>query len=70
LLKLGVKGIPKARAYVVIGKPREELEGEILILPSGLWAEKEGTVINAFNMELKVGRAREPKYSVKDVFSL
>lgn len=69
LLKLGVKGIPKARAYIVIGKPRGELEGDTLVIPSGLWAEKEGTVINAFNMKLKVGRAREPEYSVRDVFS-
>ncbi len=70
LLKLGVKGLPEAEAYVVIGKPRKELKGDVLALPSGLWAEKEGTIINAFNMELKVSKAREPEYSAKDIFSL
>jgi len=70
LLKLGVKGLPEAEAYVVIGKPRKSLKGDVLALPSGLWAEKEGTIINAFNMELRVNKAREPEYSVKEIFSL
>ncbi|EHR77919.1 glutamate synthase [Thermococcus litoralis DSM 5473] len=70
LLKLGVKGLPEAEAYVVIGKPRKGLKGDVLALPSGLWAEKEGTIINAFNMELRVNKAREPEYSVKEIFSL
>ena len=70
MLKLGVKGLPEAEAYVVIGKPRKGLKGDVLVLPSGLWAEKEGTIINAFNMELRVNKAREPEYSVKEIFSL
>ncbi|NJD99972.1 FAD-dependent oxidoreductase [Thermococcus sp. LS1] len=59
LLRAGIKGIPQSDAYVVIGRPKGELKGEVLVLPAGLWAEKAGTVTNAFNMELKVGRARE-----------
>ncbi|NJE26668.1 FAD-dependent oxidoreductase [Thermococcus sp. MV5] len=58
LLKAGVKGIPKSSAYVVIGKPREDLNGETLVIPAGLWAEKDGTIINSFNMKLKVKKAR------------
>ncbi|NPA75294.1 MAG: FAD-dependent oxidoreductase [Euryarchaeota archaeon] len=69
LLRAGVTGIPESRAYLVIGEPEKTLDGDVLVLPAGRWAEKEGTVINAFNMELKVGRSRQPEYSVTELFS-
>lgn len=71
LIKAGVTGIPEAKAYVVIGNSPaiSKLKGEYLILPSGLWAEKEGTVTNAFGMDLKVKKARKAHYDVKSLFN-
>jgi len=71
LTKAGITGIPEAGAYVIIGNPPtiSKLKGEYLILPSGLWAEKEGTVTNAFGIELKVRKARKAQYDVKSLFN-
>jgi len=68
LLKAGITGIPESEAYVVIGRLGIELSGDVLVLPAGVWAEKSGTVANAFGMELKVGRARKG-YSPVELFS-
>ncbi|AIU69684.1 glutamate synthase [Thermococcus eurythermalis] len=59
LLKAGVTGIPESKAYVVVGRTKLELDGDVLVVPTGLWAERSGTVTNAFGMELKVEKARE-----------
>lgn len=59
LLKAGVTGIPESKAYVVVGRTKLELDGDVLVVPTGLWAERSGTVTNAFGMELKVKKARE-----------
>lgn len=69
LIKAGVTGIPESKDYVVIGRTKKELKGDVLVLPAGLWAAKEGTVTNVFGMELKVGKAVEADYSVKEAFS-
>lgn len=68
LLKAGIKGIPESDAYVVIGEPGMELGGDVLVVPAGIWAEKSGTVTNAFGMELRVEAAREG-YSPLGLFS-
>lgn len=59
LLKAGVTGIPESKAYVVVGRTGLELDGDVLVVPTGPWAERSGTVTNAFGMELKVKKARE-----------
>ncbi|WP_010479596.1 NAD(P)-binding protein [Thermococcus zilligii] len=68
LIKAGITGIPKAGAYVVIGRTEKELPGEVLILPAGLWAAKEGTVTNAFGMELRVSKAVEEASRTLELF--
>ena len=69
LLKAGVKGIPESKNYVVIGQIRGALKGNILMLPAGVWAAKEGTVINTFNMKLKVRKAIDQKNKTFKLFS-
>ncbi|NJE00621.1 NAD(P)-binding protein [Thermococcus sp. JdF3] len=68
IIKAGIRGIPESEAYVVIGRPAKELPGDVLVIPAGVWAEKSGTVTNAFGMELKMERAREG-YSPLELFS-
>ncbi|ASJ14633.1 NAD(P)-binding protein [Thermococcus radiotolerans] len=68
LLKAGIREIPESEAYVVIGRPVDNLRGDVLVVPAGVWAEKSGTVTNAFGMELKMERAREG-YSPLELFS-
>ncbi|QDA30753.1 FAD-dependent oxidoreductase [Thermococcus indicus] len=65
LLKAGITGIPESEAYVVVGRPTKELPGDVLVVPAGVWAEKSGTVTNAFGMELKMEGAREGYSPVK-----
>ncbi|WP_054841320.1 hypothetical protein [Thermococcus peptonophilus] len=62
LIRAGITGgIPESKAYVVVGRTEKELKGgDVLILPAGVWAAKEGgTVTNALGMELKVRKALE-----------
>ncbi|KUH34609.1 glutamate synthase [Thermococcus celericrescens] len=68
LIKAGITGIPEAEAYVVIGRTERKLPGDVLVLPAGLWAAREGTVTNAFRMELRVGRAVEEASRVFELF--
>ncbi|WP_457741661.1 FAD-dependent oxidoreductase, partial [Thermococcus sp.] len=67
LIRAGVMGIPKAERYVVVSNESVELLGETLVVPAGKWAEKSGSVTNAFGMELKMERAREG-YSPVELF--
>ena len=69
LIKAGITGIPEAEAYVVIGRTEKELSGDVLVLPAGLWAAKEGTVTNAFGMVLRGGKAVEEASRVFELFS-
>ncbi|MBP1911807.1 AAA family ATPase [Thermococcus stetteri] len=68
LIRAGLTGIPESKAYVVVGRPGVKLNGDVLVLPAGIWAEKSGTVTNSFGMELKLGKAREG-YSPLELFS-
>lgn len=79
LLKFGLHRVPKARNYLVIGNLKERLDGFTIILgssnaadimlPYPAWAEKEGTIINDFNMELRVNKVREGKMEVERLLS-
>jgi len=80
LLSLGLKSIPKAESYLVVGNLKEKLDGFTIVLgkseyadvtlPYPAWAEKDGTIINDFNMELKVNSAREGRVNVEEMLSL
>ncbi|WP_367884681.1 hypothetical protein [Thermococcus sp. JCM 11816] len=52
----------------MIGRAERELDGDVLVLPAGLWAAKEGTITNAFGMELEVKKVVEG-YSPLELFS-
>jgi len=76
LLSLGLEGVPKAENYLVVGNLKEKLDGFTIVLgqskyadvmlPYPAWAEKDGTIINDFNMELKVNSARKRKVAIEE----
>ena len=77
LLKLGIKGTPQAPSYLVIGNLDRKLEGFTVVLgqskyadlalPYPAWAQKDGTIVNSANQELKVRCALKPKQSAQAV---
>jgi len=68
LLKLGIGGMPESDSYLVVGNLKQKLSGFVMVLgksdtaelqlPYPSWAEREGTIINSANMELRVNRAK------------
>ncbi len=78
LLKLGIRGIPPARNYLVIGSTDAKFDGYTmvmgksdsadLLLPMPAWVEREGTVINSEGREMKLRKAVEGK-SLIDILS-
>ena len=64
LLHMGFTSIPIAKSYLVVGNPRQKLKGFTISLgygtyadvmvPYDAWLEKDGSVINDFNMRLSL----------------
>jgi len=75
LLHMGLKAAPQAKNYLVVGSPRQRLNGFVIslghfdyadmMLPYPSWIEKDGTVINDFNMELSLHKVREKAVGIE-----